>query len=302
MLDRSASLFLGLTLVSWSGAFAASLGVATGGGPYKLDDATIQGTATLREGSTVETLSSPSNLRLTNGARFELDAASRARVFRDRVVLERGSGEFVSGPTFRVESKSLRFSAGEPGVRARIAVREDRKVQIASASGRMHVRNAAGMLISNVDPGLALEFEPQAGGAALPSSFVGCLLEKDGKFVIYDQTTKMTVELKSSGPDLQPEVGNRVQANGTARPGPNNSQTLDVTTITQIEKGGCSDIAQLINADRPPATAGGRTPAGEPRGGGMSAGTKVAIIAGVIAGGAGGALAATQGGSDNRSR
>lgn len=294
---------MGLTLVSWSGAVAASLGVATSGGAYRLDDATVQGTVTLRDGSTVETLSAPSNLRLTNGARFDLDAASRARVFRDRVVLERGSGEFVSGPTFRVESKSLRFSAGEPGVRAKIAVREDRKVQIASAVGRMHVRNAAGMLISNVDPGLALEFEPQAGGAALPSSFVGCLLKKDGKFVIYDQTTKMTVELKSSGPDLQAELGNRVQANGTARPGPNNSQTLDVTTVTQIEKGGCSDIAQLINADRPPAaTSAARTPAGEPKGTGMSAGTKIAIIAAVIGGGAGGAIAATQGGSDNRSR
>lgn len=301
MLDRSASLFLGLGLISWSGLFAASLGVATSGGPFKIDNATVHGTATLREGSTVETISAPSNLRLSNGSRFELDAASRAKIFSDRLVLERGSGEFVTGPSFRVESKSLRISAGEPGVRAKIALREDRKVQIASAAGRMHVRNAAGMLISNVEPGIALEFEPQAGGAALPSSFVGCLLEKEGKFVIYDQTTKMVVELKSSGPDLRAEVGNRVQANGTARPGANNSQTLDVTTITQIEKGGCAEIARLINADRPPATAGARTPAGEPRAG-MSAGTKVAIIAGVIAGGAGGALAATQGGSDNRSR
>lgn len=289
-------------------AFAAgpNLGVATAEGAFTVNSATVRGNATITEGASIETTMAPSRLSLATGARFRLDANSRARIFTDRVVLEKGSGELTATKTYAIEARSLRITPDAPNAKARVALRDEKVVQVASSTGRFRVHNAAGILVSNLDPGLALEFEPQVTGPGAPSSFVGCLLRKDGKFIIYDQTTRMIVELRGTG--FEKEVGNRVQANGTARAtgAQAATQTLDVTSVVRIEQGGCSDIAREIGADPPtsqPATpvrtAGPASPSGQ--GGGMSAGTKVAIVAAIAGGGAAAAVVATQSG-DNRSR
>lgn len=289
-------------------AFAAgpNLGVATAEGAFTVNSTTVRGNATITEGASIETTMSPSRLNLATGARFRLDANSRARIFTDRVVLEKGSGELTATRTYAIEARSLRITPDAPNSKARVALRDEKVVQVASSSGRFRVHNAAGILVSNLDPGLALEFEPQVGGPGAPSSFVGCVLRKDNKFIIYDQTTRMIVELRGSG--FEKEVGNRVQANGTARAAAAQATTqiLDVTSVVRIEQGGCSDVAREIGADPvgQPATAARTTGPARPSGqggGGMSAGTKVAIIAALGGGGAAAAVVATQSG-DNRSR
>jgi len=287
--------------------FAAgpNLGVATAEGAFTVNSATVRGNATITEGASIETTMSPSRLSLSTGARFRLDPNSRARIFTDRVVLEKGSGELTATKTYAIEARSLRITPDVPNAKARVALRDEKVVQVASSSGRFRVHNAAGILVSNLDPGLALEFEPQVGGPGAPSSFVGCVLRKGGKFIIYDQTTRMIVELRGTG--FEKEVGNRVQANGTARAttAQATTQTLDVTSIVRIEQGGCSDIAREIGADpvSQPTTAGRPAGPASPsgQGGGMSAGTKVAIVAAIAGGGAAAAVVATQSG-DNRSR
>jgi hypothetical protein len=296
----------GLLFIAPVFAAGPNLGVATAEGAFTVNSATVRGNATITEGASIETTMSPSRLSLSTGARFRLDPNSRARIFTDRVVLEKGSGELTATKTYAIEARSLRITPDVPNAKARVALRDEKVVQVASSSGRFRVHNAAGILVSNLDPGLALEFEPQVGGPGAPSSFVGCVLRKDSKFVIYDQTTRMIVELRGTG--FEKEVGNRVQANGTARAttAQATTQTLDVTSIVRIEQGGCSDIAREIGADPvgPPTTTAGRTagpasPSGQ--GGGMSAGTKVAIVAAIAGGGAAAAVVATQSG-DNRSR
>ncbi len=294
----------GLLFIVPAIAAGPNLGVATAEGAFTVNNATVRGNATITEGASIETTMSPSRLSMTTGARFRLDANSRARVFTDRVVLEKGSGELTATKTYAIEARSLRITPDAPNSKARVALRDEKVVQVASSSGRFRVHNAAGILVSNLDPGLALEFEPQVTGPGAPSSFVGCVLRKDSKFIIYDQTTRMIVELRGSG--FEKEVGNRVQANGTARAAgaQATTQTLDVTSVVRIEQGGCADIAREIGADL-----AGQTAAAQPGGpaspgaktGGMSAGTKVAIAAVVGGGGAAAAVVATQSG-DNRSR
>ncbi len=309
-------------------AQGAPFGVATANGDFKVDNTLVRGSATLREGTLVEAASVEALVKLANGARFVVREGGRARVYSDRVVLEQGRGDLAAG-SYRVEAKGMTFAPGEPGSRASFAIRDAAAVQVAATFGRIQARNLAGMLISNIDSGSALEFEPQAqGGAALPSSFFGCVLKKDGKFVIYDQTTRMIVELRSSvGVEFAGHVGNRVQANGTSRAAANGAQTLDVSTVSPVETGGCSTVAEAIGADpmtaaRPetkaakpaptkqakapkadkPAPAPKVSPAPKSPGSGMSAGTKIAIVALVGGGGAVAAVAATSGKGDSRSR
>jgi hypothetical protein len=134
----------------------------------------------------------------------------------------------------------------------------------------------------------------------------GCMVYKDGRFLLQDQTTQEVIEL--SGPDLAANVGNRVEARGAAsstRPSvaPATS-VMNIASIAPQSQGGCLSVAAALNArtDVPaaaattsPGPAGAKPPGGTSQGPaahtGMSTGAKIAIVAAIGGGGAGAALA-----------
>ncbi|MBK5290706.1 MAG: hypothetical protein JJE04_03295 [Acidobacteriia bacterium] len=300
-------LFAFLLAASLQAAGSPSLGVASSPGGFKLNNAAVTGSATLFDGSIIETVDSPSRLGLASGASFQLSPNSRARLHHSRLVLERGFADVLPGKASTIEARSLLITPASSDSRGRIALRGANLVRVAAASGAFRVYNASGVLISRLEPGDALEFEPQDQGPAPPSSAFGCVLKKDNKFVIFDQSTRLTVELQGAG--IEKEWGNRVQANGTARstgqPGTATTQVLFVTSLTRLETGGCSEVASALNAQLPnqpaPSTANPATPTSvstappATKSTGMSAGTKVAIVAAVAGGGGAAAYLATQG-------
>ena len=308
-------------------AWSAGLGVATANGDFKVDQATVRGNATLFDGSVVETGKIPSRLRLTAGPRIELRANSRATIHPDRLVLNSGSSDLALAGGYQVEAGELRIAPAAPNSAARVAREGDKAVQVAALRGALKIFNARGLQIANVFPGTALAFEPQAGGAAPPSTFLGCLLKKEGKFIIYDQTTRLIIELRGNQ-DFNAEWGNRVQVIGTTDTSAESeiaAQIVDVTSLTRFGQGGCEPVASVIAAELPsgapaspgapaeapaapgaapaPASTPAPTPAPTPSGGGggMSAGTKVAIIAAIGGGGAAAAIVLSSSGND-RSR
>ena len=289
---------------------AASLGLVTADGEFKLNQATVRGNATLTEGALVETLTVPSRLKLTGGAIMRLDAGSRARVHADRVTVESGSGEWsASQGSTTLEALTLRIAAEGAASSARFAVPSAQAVQLLASRGRFNVLNASGTLISRLEPGLALAFEPQAGGGNFaPSSFIGCVVKKDSKWMLYEPTLKLLVELRGQTAVVEREWGNRIQANGTSPTSgqPEGRQLINVTTITRIDFGGCEEMAKSAGAElpakpvTPPAVETVRPPVvPSPGAEGMSAGTKYGIIAAVAGGGA---VAGIVGASGKRSR
>ena len=289
---------------------AASLGLVTADGEFKLNQAAVRGNATLTEGALVETLAVPSRLKLTSGATMRLDAGSRARVHVDRVTVESGSGEWsaAKGST-ALEALTLRIAAEGETSSARFAVPSAKAVQLSATRGRFNVLNAGGTLISRLEPGLALAFEPQAGGGSMaPSSFIGCVVKKDSKWMLYEPTLKLLVEMRGQTAVVEREWGNLVQANGTSLVSgqPEGRQMINVTTITRIDFGGCEEMAKNAGAELParpvtaPAAETARPPAiPSATVEGMSAGTKYGIIAAVAGGGA---VAGIVGASGKRSR
>lgn len=287
-----------------------ALGLATAEGDFKLNNAVVRGNATLSEGALIETMRVPSQLKLASGSMLRLDANSRVRVHGDRVVVEAGSGELRASAAYALESRTLRVEP-ETDSRLRFALTSSPTgpVQLSAAAGRLRVLNATGTLVSRLEPGLALAFEPQARTAdsSAPSSFIGCVVKKDSKFMLYDPTLRILVELRGSTAAVEREWGNRVQANGTspASGQPQGRQVMDVTTITQIEAGGCAEMAKAVDAEVPAQAARSATTNPAPRlpraEGGMSAGTKYGVIAAVVGGGAVAGIAAAAGG-DKRSR
>jgi hypothetical protein len=156
-----------------------------------------------------------------------------------------------------------------------------------------------------------MSFSMQAATGVITRT--GCLLYKDGRYLLQDQNTQEILEIR--GNDLAMQVGNRVTVSGTAstlRPALTAASSLvNASTITLQETGGCLSVAAALDAQTEvtnaaaataptqPAVAPAKAPVPAPKGG-MSTGAKVAIIA-VIGGGGAGAAIALAGGKKSTS-
>jgi len=275
-------------------AGSSSIGMVLTNGSFQLDQSKVWGSATLFDGSTIETNVSSSQLRLNSGVSLRLAAATRARVYESRLVLERGIGQLESSK-YRIEASSLRVEAAGPGATARVQLAGEKRVVVAARDGAVRVSNSEGVLIARLDSGHEMTFQPQESGATV-TKISGILALKDGKFILIDRVTNVTMQLEGTG--LEAEVGNLVEVTGTVDSGgptvPGASQLINVTSIKRLTK---SSHAAAAGAGAGAAGGGAAAAAG-----GLSTGATVAIVGGVAAAGTLGGLAAAhdlpgQGGS-----
>src|ERR1035437_8266308 len=104
--------------------------------------------------------------------------------------------------------------ARHPGSRARVKRENGRNVLVSAVRGALRVTNAGGVHVARMETGNSMVFEPQATGATAPTRATGCLLEKDGKFLLAERTTNVVLELQRS--DLDKQLGNQVEISGKA--------------------------------------------------------------------------------------
>src|ERR1700691_758164 len=283
---RRASLGL-LSLCALPAGFAASsaIGLVVANGSFQLDHSNVRGTATLFDGNTIETNISSSQLKLNNGVSLRLAAETRARVYDSRLVLEKGIGQLES-TKYRIEAASLRVEADQPGATARVQLAGPARVVVAARDGSVRVSNGDGVLIARLYSGREMVFEPQEAGAATLTKVSGILALKDGKFILVDRITNVTMELRGTG--LEAEVGNLVEVTGTvdsaAPTVAGASHIVDVTSVKRLTKS-----ARAAGAAGAGAAGAG---AGAAAAGGLSTGAIVAIVGGVAAAGTLGGLAA----------
>jgi len=232
--------------------FAAgpAIGIAIATGTFQADHSSVFGNTTLFEGTLIETNVASSRLRLKNGTQMELAADSRATVFGNRLLLEKGLGELAATANYRIEARSLRVATVGPHAIARVRLEGATKVQVAAVDGPVRVFNKIGLLVANLKPGNSLSFEPQAGQE---NSFdmTGCLLQKQGKFVLANLEANQVVELR--GAELDQHLRNRIRITGMGLPAETPvsgaSQVIQVEKVEQVSTGGCLAVADQINAD-----------------------------------------------------
>jgi hypothetical protein len=291
---------------SWLSAAGPAIGMAVADGRFYLDQASVTGNGTLFDGSHIQTLGAPSQLRWSRGAQFRMGAASRASVYEHRLVLESGIGQLDAAPGFEVEAGTLHVSAEQSEAIARIGLSSPGHLTVAAFRGAVRVTNSAGLLVAKVEAGASLDFEPQAAGAEAPTQAAGCLLEHAGKFIMAEQTTRIVLEVRGAG--LDRELGNRVRITGRAiKSAAGSAQVIEVLSVKPIAKGGCTAIAKKLGAATgaaaPGAVAGanGTGSAAGAAGGAKAAGAAtaahaakgtVAVIGGVAAAATVGGLAA----------
>jgi hypothetical protein len=259
-------------------AASPAIGTVVAKGSFRLDNATVRGNATLFEGATVETAETASSMELSSGARVTLGPESKGRFFGDRVVLERGQGRLDKTAGFRVEARGLTIQPETGNSTGRVLLAGNTRVQVAALTGSFRVLNARGMVVAKLPPGLTLAFEPQISSG--PTKLMGRLQNKNGHYLLTDETTNVTVEL--FGPGLAKEVGHRIEVLGSLDP-----------TVTPV-----SDASQFIRVTSvKPIPVAGAAPAGAAGGssGVAISGTAIAIIGGVAAAAVVGGLAAAGG-------
>jgi hypothetical protein len=285
------SLFLSVLISTFAFAATPAIGIVTASGHFTLDRSQVWGNATVFDGSIIETSAASSEIALRNGAKLLLGKDSRARIASDRMVIEKGIGQISAPESFEVNAANLRIHTT-----GRFRVDVGQGVQIASLIGSAHVASASGLVLAAIPTGRTMSFAPQAANGSVTRT--GCLLYKDGHFIMQDENTQEVVEL--TGQNLGAQVGNRVQITGTAstaKPGVSVATLLvNVSNTTPKSSGGCLSVASTLDAKTEmPATSNPATPAAAdttPKtGGGMSTGAKIAIIAAVAGGGAGAAIA-----------
>jgi hypothetical protein len=253
-----------------------AIGLAMAKGSFRVDNSQVWNNATLLEGTTIETARVASQLHLNSGTQLELAAESRGKVYRDRLILERGVGQLENSTSYRIEARGLKVFAAGANAAAQVGFDKENRVVVAARNGPVRVTTAAGIVVANVEPGAPLAFLPQVAGAAPPAKLRGCVEKKNGRFLLTDETTKVRVELV--GPGLEAEVGNVIELEGVtdlaAKPAAGASQVVKVSTMKRV--GTCKAVPAVPPVPPPAAAAGGWAA--------LSAGAKVAIIAGVAVG------------------
>jgi hypothetical protein len=268
--------FIGLLLVvSICGILSAAnstIGVAMTNGNFVLDRSTVVGNANVFDGSVIETGQAMSDLTLSNGLKLRLGTESRGQVFLDRLVLEKGAGQ-VSGGKYVVEAGRLRVMPDNSTATARVAFGSRNLVEVAAIGGPVRVMTAEGTPLANITAGSALSFTNQAG-ASTPTTLCGTVVRSNGKLMLTDTTTKVTLELK--GADLDRYVGKSISVSGNMA----GNDALQVLGSPKTDSCGVVPAGAIGAAGAAGAGATGAA------GAGAAAGLSTAAIAGIAIAGA----------------
>jgi hypothetical protein len=245
--------------VALMSAAAPGIGIAMSQGNIFIDSSATAGNATVFNGSTLETQSAGSQVRLNGGAQLRLASDSRGTLFNDHVDLQKGSAS-IKG--YSANAKGLNIRA-DGKASAAISVRDQGDVRIAALTGNVHVFDAAGLNVANLAPGRTLDLRPQAAGAAAgPSSLTGCAVKSANGTLLTDEASSVTVQLRGGAA----KAGRHVQITGSMVPNgtPANgaTQVINVTDVKDL--GAC--------------TSGGVAVAGSGGGASASIGTVSVVI------------------------
>jgi hypothetical protein len=267
------------------------IGTATATGAFRLNGDTVIVNGTLTEGAVIETGRGYSAVRLTGGARLSLSEDSRAKLYSDRIILEKGETSLENGVGFHLEALGLTIRPGRAISTGRIGLLGSNRVRVAALTGSFRVLNARGVLVANVAAGSALAFEPQSPAAAAMTHITGTLTRQAGHFLLTDQVTHVTVEVTGQG--LQAQVGQVVQVTGTlnasATPVAGASQVIAATSVQTVGAAASGGAAGGSTGGAAAAGAGGAA-----AGAGIGIGvTTIAIVGGVAAAATLGGLAAS---------
>ena len=248
-----------------------TIGTAVSAGDFLMNDRTMPGSGSVRNGAALATAAAASTLHLEGGVRLELAPRSRGRVYQDRLVLEAGEASLEG--FYRVETGALRVSP-VAGARSAVAYEADGRLRVSAANGPVKVSNGSGLLLAQVLPGKSVLLSPKVGsGGANTMSLVGTLEKRDNGLYLTDETAGITVLLKGS--ELEKFVGRKVRVAGKTDEQAPRVEGIAATVLV--------DRVQPVGAAKK-KTAAGAAAGGAAAGAGLS--TTAVVVGGIAVAGA----------------
>ena len=220
MIAKSVVIATMLLFSSFGLAAPAAIGTASARGEMRVDGYTVRDSATVFNGSTVETGDAGAVVRLARNTEIKLAADSRGTLFRDHLLLSRGETELTASHPFRLEVNGLDVLLSSPNTNAVVSVNKANTVEVAALAGALRVTNSGGALLARVTPGATASLSSApAGTAPSTSAFsdVGKVTYVNGHYYLTSSATGARYEIV--GKDLQQYVGKKVAIHGTVQAG-----------------------------------------------------------------------------------
>jgi hypothetical protein len=218
-------------------AAPSSIGFVRSAGDFRVDGSVVRGNSTVFDGNVIETAAARSVIQIEN-VQVTLAPASRAKVYHDRTVLEKGAGTLRDADTHVLEAASLRISPAAKDSVVQVDLKSSSCVIVLAVSGSALVRNSSGLLIASLRSGMALAFDAPPGNGSLAVKLTGTVTERGGDYFLTDSTANVTAELW--GADLSKDVGKQTQITGSlvpdAKPAAGASEVVQVTSAKILAK------------------------------------------------------------------
>ncbi len=275
-----------LCMASYAVAGTHSIGTASAHGDMRVDGYTVNGDATLFDGSVVNTEQASADLRLGDNVEITMASDSRGTLYHDRIVLQQGASELTASSPFQLQAGGIRVSPIAPNSHGLVSLQTGNTVEVSALTGGFKVMDDHGTLLASVRPGLAHNFAIQkvadATGQSVSSaafSGIGMVFYENGHFCLIRDTGG---KYELTGKDFQKYEGDVVEVSGTQVAGAQAGGIAGVIAVSTI----------MIQSGSP----GGGVPAGGTTG--MSDAKKAllgAAIVGAIDGTAVGLFIANEG-------
>jgi hypothetical protein len=153
-----------LSLSSYALAANGSIGTASTRGEMRVDGYSVAGSATLFEGTVIETYRD-TTLHVDKGVQLVLTANSRGVLYHDRFVLKVGQAEVTAAGPFRLEANGLEIVSTLPNTHGVVATNGPFEVGVKASSGGFHVAGA-GSALRDINAGESMVFDYSGTGGA----------------------------------------------------------------------------------------------------------------------------------------
>lgn len=237
-------------------AGTTAIGTANASGQMQVDGYTVRDSATLFDGSTVETSEVGAMLRLEKGTEIKLAVDSRGTFFRDRLVLSRGETELTTSIPFQLQAEGISVVPAAPHTTGVVSLSPEHTVEVAALAGELRVTSSHGVLLANVMPGAAMSFSAEPGAAAAPAadySDIGLVSSENGHY--YLTSTINGTKYEITGKNLSKYVGKKVVINGSLQSGTASAPTS--VAVSSIAINGAAGISTLSGVLIGTSVAGG---------------------------------------------
>lgn len=246
MIAKSVVIATMLFSSSFGLAAPAAIGTASARGELRVDGYTVRDSATVFNGSTLETGDAGAVVRLTSNTEIKLAADSRGTLFRDHLLLSRGETELTTSHPFRLEVNGLDVLPSSPNTNAVVSLNTANTVEVAALTGALKVTNSNGALLARVSPGAAASLSSAPAGTAPPTaafSDVGKVTYANGHYYLTSSTTGARYEIVGKG--LNQYVGKKVAIRGTVQVGTAQNPVSVMVSSVAIRGGAAAGMPAL---------------------------------------------------------